>query len=287
MIDLSLNELLLCYKFPYRRQTVRYDYSIEIFSFHFSFKQTMFMTIENQPIRYETAGVGRTVVFLHGWGGGIAGFQGCCNILSEDFRTVNLELPGFGQSPPPAYPFDVGDYARIVIKFIQAVCGGPVSVVGHSFGGRIGLILAADFSEYVEKVILIDSAGLKPRRGLRYFWRLRRYKWAKRLVKRKLLDPKRLEKYGSADWRALSPALRETFKKVVNRRLDVYAARIRIPTLILWGAKDRDTPIYMAKRLHKRIKNSALHIFPEAGHYSYIDCFRESNGIMRTFLSKN
>ncbi|MDR1092584.1 MAG: alpha/beta hydrolase [Clostridiales bacterium] len=245
----------------------------------------MFIEIENQRINYELAGAGeKTVVFLHGWGGGMAGFRGCFNVLARDFRVVNLELPGFGQSAPPARPFGIMDYARIVRGFIRTVCAGPVHLVGHSFGGRIALILAAEHAEQIEKLVLIDSAGLKPRRGLRRFFRVCRYKFMKRLAERKLIDPKRLEKYGSADYRALSPDMRATFVKVVNRRLDKYAARVRAPTLILWGKRDKDTPVYMAKRLAKLIKNSELRIFPDAGHYSYIDCFWECNELMRAFF---
>jgi pimeloyl-ACP methyl ester carboxylesterase len=247
----------------------------------------MFIEIENQRINYEIAGAGeKTVVFLHGWGGGMDGFKGCFNAFAPNFRVVNLELPGFGQSAPPARPFEITDYARVALGFIRAVCAAPVNLVGHSFGGRIALILAAEYAETVEKLVLIDSAGLKARRGLRRFFRVCRYKFMKSLANRNLADKKRLEKYGSADYRALSPDMRATFVKVVNRRLDGYAARVRAPTLILWGGRDKDTPLYMAKRFSKLIKNSELRVFPGAGHYSYIDCFRESNEAMREFLDR-
>jgi pimeloyl-ACP methyl ester carboxylesterase len=248
----------------------------------------MVINIENQTIYYEIAGAGeKTVVFLHGWGGSIANFKGCFNVLAREFRVVNLELPGFGQSPPPAYPFGTADYARIVSGFIRAVCAGPVYLVGHSFGGRIALVLAADGHGLAEKAVLIDSAGLKPRRGIKYRFRVRRYKFIRMLVKRKLLNEKRLKKYGSDDYRALSPDMRATFTRVVNERLEKYAARITVPTLILWGGKDTDTPVYMSKRLKKLIKGSELHIFPEACHYSYVDCFGESVAVMRRFFIKN
>jgi len=244
----------------------------------------MVIEIDGQIINYETAGAGKTVLFLHGWGGGMASFKGCFNVLKNGSRVINLELPGFGQSSPPLKPFGAEDYARIVLRFIEAVCGTNVSLVAHSFGGRIALILAAEHPELIDKLILIDGAGLKPRRGLLRRLKIWRYKLAKVLVKRKLIRPESLNKYGSDDWRALSPAMRATFDKVVNKDLSGYAAHISAPALLIWGGKDKDTPLYMAKRLRKLIRGSELRVFPRAGHYSYIDKFWECNELMRKFL---
>jgi pimeloyl-ACP methyl ester carboxylesterase len=80
-----------------------------------------------------------------------------------------------------------------------------------------------------------------------------------------------VSKYGSADYRAADPRLRATFNRIVNENLKKFLRFICAETLILWGAADRDTPLWMAKKLNKKIRGSSLFVFPEGGHYSYID----------------
>jgi pimeloyl-ACP methyl ester carboxylesterase len=83
---------------------------------------------------------------------------------------------------------------------------------------------------------------------------------------------KDLSRYGSADYKSLSPVMKKTFVSVVNDHLDNLLREIAVPTLILWGKRDRETPPYMAKRIRRRVKNSRL-VMLEGGHYVYIDAF--------------
>jgi pimeloyl-ACP methyl ester carboxylesterase len=77
--------------------------------------------------------------------------------------------------------------------------------------------------------------------------------------------------------------MKQTFIKVVNEHLDYLLGDITVPTLILWGKSDKETPIYMAKKFHKNLKNSTLYIF-EGGHYSYVDSYIETCLKMEEFL---
>jgi pimeloyl-ACP methyl ester carboxylesterase len=224
-------------------------------------------------------------VFLHGWGGALSAFKGTFEALKRHAHVVNLELPGFGQSPPPARPWGITDYARLVRGFIGAVCGGgAVTLIGHSFGGRIALILAATCPDIVEKAVLIDCAGLKPRRGLRYVCRRLRYACAKISVKLRLRGADGLNGYGSADYRVLTGVMRATFVRVIGFHLPLYARAVTQPTLLIWGGRDRDTPPYMARKLRRLIPNSRLKIFPYAGHYAYIDEFKAVNRLIVEFI---
>ena len=214
---------------------------------------------------YEEAGKGRTVIFLHGWGGSIASFKGTFTYLSKYFHCVNLEFHGFGNSETPKTPYTIYDYADELKEFIGFLNCGAVTVIGHSFGGRVALILAAEAPELVGGVILIDAAGLKPRRGLKYFFR-------------------KLTKQGSPDYRALSGVMRKTFVNVVNEHLNRFTHRIKCHALIIWGGKDKDTPPWMARYLNRHIVNSRLIVFKNAGHYSYIDRFDECNMLLLDWL---
>ena len=174
-----------------------------------------------------------------------------------------IDLYGFGKTPHPDHPLRIEDYARGVQTVIEQTGGGDVILVGHSFGGRVAMRLAVE-SAGVVGLILIDSAGVIPRRGPRYYLKVARYKLAKRYGFKNL--PK-----GSADYAALSGAMRGTFVNVVNESSLTDAKKLTVPTLLIWGSEDKDTPLYMCRKLQKAIRGSAVVVFKGAGHFSYLD----------------
>ena len=233
---------------------------------------------------YEVAGVGSTVIFLHGWGGSVDSFKGTYAHMSRYMKAVNLDFTGFGRSEPPETPLTVYDYAEKVRRLIGYLNCGAVVLIGHSFGGRIALILAAKYPDLIRAVILIDAAGLKPRRTLKYFYRKLRFIAAKFFVKIGIKRAASLQKYGSPDYRTLSGVMKKTFVNVIKEHLHAYTDMIKCPALIIWGSRDRDTPPYMARQLKAHIKDSRLVIFKGAGHYSYIDRFEECNILIRQWI---
>ena len=200
---------------------------------------------------------------MHGWGGEIASFKGLADQLSSLFRVTLIDLYGFGKTPHPDHPLSIEDYARGVQKVVEETGGGEVILIGHSFGGRIAMRLAAR-GLGVRSVVLIDSAGVIPRRGLRYYVKITRYKIAKSLRGKPL--PK-----GSADYEALSGAMKGTFVNIVNEDSLPDARRIKVPTLLIWGSADKETPLYMCKKLQKAIPDSAAIVYEGAGHFCYLE----------------
>lgn len=203
----------------------------------------------------------KTVIFLHGWGGGASAFLFCAERLKEEFRCVLVDFPGFGESDEPPVPWTVGDYAAEVVALADRLGATEFALVGHSFGGRVALETAAEHPERVRSLALVDSAGLKPRRKPSYFLRVAVHKISKRLGGRGLK--------GSADYRALSPVMKGTFIKVVNYDQTPLLPRVKCPTAVFWGKGDRDTPLYMAKRFLRGIKNSSLFLL-DGGHFAYL-----------------
>ena len=116
----------------------------------------------------------------------------------------------------------------------------------------------------VSGVVLLDSAGVIPRRGLRYYGKVALYKIGKKLKLTSL--PK-----GSADYAALSGVMKKTFVNVVNESSEPDAMKIRVPTLLIWGSEDEDTPLYMCRRLKKRISDSECIVIEGAGHFAYLE----------------
>src|SRR6476646_119056 len=126
-------------------------------------------TIGDQPVHFVDGGSGQPIVLLHGWGGQIASFGPIPAILAERFRVIAVDLPGFGASPLPSRPWNSRDFAECVAGLISRLETGPVTLVGHSHGGRTAISLAVNYPEAVRKLVLVDSAGILPKRGPRYY----------------------------------------------------------------------------------------------------------------------
>ncbi len=178
--------------------------------------------------------------------------------------SVIPDLYGFGKTPHGDSPLNLIDYVKGALKILEKEGIEKVDVLGHSFGGRMAIMLASLYPEKINKIILCDSAGLIPRRGIRYRFKVWKYKLFKKLGRK-------VENCGSSDYKALSGAMRKTFVNVVNYDQKEQSTCIFAPTLIIWGSKDRVTPLYMAKKLKRNIKNSELFIISGAGHFSYAD----------------
>ncbi len=222
-------------------------------------------------------GRGPNVVCLHGWDGSTDSFLGLARALSEKYTVYLIDFNGFGQSPEPTYPFTLDHYVSTVSELIRYYKMESLSFVCHSFGGRVGIKFCYKFGYMVDKLILVDSAGMKPRRSLRYYYSVSRHKILKLLKIR--------HEAGSADYKKLSPVMKKTFASIVNEHLEQYAELIKVPTLLIWGNKDKETPVYMGKRLLRLIKGSEMILFEGCGHFSYLERHFAFVSIVKAFLS--
>ena len=207
--------------------------------------------------------VGSPIVLLHGWGCSSESMDGVYNYLTRQGRRVYaFDFPGFGKSDFPPETWGVYDYADCVQYMLGALGIVKPTIVGHSFGGRIAIILGA--RKVASKLVLADAAGLKPRPSLRKSLAIARYKSLKRRGKAP-------ENAGSADYAALAPSMKKVFVRIVNTHLDSLLPKIEVPTLLFWGRLDKDTPPYMAKRMNRRIQDSGLIMLENAGHFAYAE----------------
>ncbi len=218
---------------------------------------------------YFVDGEGADIVLLHGWGASKECWTNLVVDLSTNYRVWAIDLWGFGATPPPNSVVGVDEYAQGIQEFIEQKIARPVCVVGHSFGGRIAIVLA-NKCKYVQRLILIDSAGVPPRFSFKRFLKVTRYKRLKKLVTIGKRNKSVLDNYGSTDWKNADGVMRGILCRVVSQNLIPAASKITQPTLLLWGKLDKVTPLYMAKTLRKTIKNSRLAVV-RGDHFCFLN----------------
>ena len=162
-------------------------------------------------------------------------------------------------------------------------------LVGHSFGGRVAILFAS--RNKADKVILVDAAGIKPRRTLKYYLKVYSFKagkkfWELILGKEKAqarIDRMRARR-GSSDYAGASPMMRRILSKVVNEDLTDRLPLISAPALLIWGENDTATPLSDAKKMARLIPDSGLVSFPGCGHYSFLDNPGQFRAVLSSFL---
>ena len=225
-----------------------------------------------------------TILLLHGWGGNLNSFRYLeKSLISQDFSVLTIDFPGFGGSDMPPETFTIQDYYKIISELLNAEKLSKVNVIGHSFGGRVAIMLAGLEPDKVNKLVLVDSAGIKPKFSIVKKFKILKYKILKNL-KQKGFIKRELDNYGSDDYKAMPQTLKPVFNNIVNTDLSDIAKSIIAPTLLIWGTADKDTPIYMAKKLNKFIKDSAIIKFEKCGHFCYLDRPQEFEKIVTNFF---
>ena len=245
------------------------------------------VVLESQETRLLETGGGPSVVVLHGWGGRIESMAPVIDCLEPRFRVGALDLPGFGQAPPPSEVWGTSDYARWVARIVRSRSQGPVHFLGHSFGGKVALTVAATDPSIVDKLILVNSSGLRsaPSRAARFKRELSR---VARLVGKmgepgKAVQKRVYERVASDDYRNAG-LLRPTLVRIVNEDVSELLPRISAPTLLLWGAEDHDVPVAHARTMESLIPDAGLVVLDRAGHFSYLDQPERFCRIVRHFL---
>lgn len=253
----------------------------------------MNITINSISLEYTDVGTGDAVVMLHGWGASKELYQNVIKTVSEKYRVIALDLPGFGNSSEPPEAWSVSQFAELCAKFIAALGLESIILLGHSFGGRVSIKLALmdGLPFEIKKLILVDSAGILPKRGIGYKLRIYSYKAAKKVLQSapmRNLFPNAVEKMqknrGSADYAAASPTMRGCLVKAVNEDLEPLLSKIHTETLLIWGSADDATPLSDGQKMEKLIPNAGLAVIDGAGHFSWLDAPSVFDAIIRSYL---
>lgn len=253
----------------------------------------MEIEIGGRRVAYLDKGEGPVLLFLHGWAAPVATYRLLTDHLSAYCRVVAPDLPGFGGSEEPPEAWDVDGYADFIEAFIRAVGIQEAVLMGHSFGGRIiiKLMNRPSLPLTVKKIILMDAAGIRPKRPPSYYWKVYTYKAAKwffRLPGVRTLCPhaedKARNKAGSDDYRNASPLMRRVMSLAVNEDLTPLLSGIRASTLLIWGEKDTATPLSDGQTMERLIPDAGLVVLAGAGHFSFADRWGQCSRVLDSFL---
>lgn len=239
--------------------------------------------IMDVDVNYKFLDIGEkiTLVLLHGWGQNIEMMEPIASRFQNKYNTLIIDLPGFGKSSEPPFAWGVYEYTTLVKELIDELKIQNVILIGHSFGGRIALVYASEYS--VKKLVCLASPYCKEITKLPLKNRI--YKRAKKIKCLSWLAKIMQNKVGSTDYKNASEIMRGVLVKTVNTDLSDYAKKITSPTLLIWGSMDEAVPVKRAYELEKLIKDSGVIVYEGATHYAYLERINEVVLVLENFFS--
>ena len=201
------------------------------------------------------------VVALHGWARNGADFTA----IVAGLDAIAPHLPGFGTTDAPPTAWGSADYAELVAEAIRPFA--PVVILGHSFGGRVAVRLAAKYPELVTSLVLtgVPLVRLAPVSKPALLFRVVRALAKARILPRSVLEKQRT-KHGSADYNAAQGVMREVLVKVVNENYRDDLAVIDVPVRMVWGEHDTSAPTDAGRAASELLTNATFTVVPGEGH---------------------
>ncbi len=269
------------------------------------------LSIHGQSVAFRSGGKGPVVLLLHGMAGSSSTWVPVMRLLQSEYTVLAPDFPGHGASTKDSGDYSLGNHASAMRDLLHVLGIRRATVVGQSFGGGVALQFAYQFPELCERLVLVDAGGL----GREVNWVLRAITlpaaeyvmpllfpdFARRAgdVVERVLWSLGVRNPGAAEvWRAYSsltdPESRRAFVRTVRGVIDpggqsvtamdrVYLAA-RMPTLIVWGEKDRIIPVVHAHQAHAAIPNSRLAVMDDVGHFPQVEAPRRLAEILLDFL---
>ncbi|HEX4773980.1 MAG TPA: alpha/beta hydrolase [Candidatus Saccharimonadales bacterium] len=236
----------------------------------------MNVVVDQLLTNYQITGQGQLVLLLHGWGDSLNGLANLQEELAKKYQVLAVDLPGFGGTEAPKEVWDLDNYARFLVDFLEKLkLEQPYAVIGHSNGGALAIRAISLELLKPQKLVLLAASGVRNNNKLKRFLLMIVAKtgnmatiWVPERYRRAL----RKSLYGAAGSDMLvAPHLQDTFKKTVRQDIQADAAGIEAPTLLIYAADDRAVPTADGKLYHSLISGSKLEIISDAGHFVHLD----------------
>ena len=238
---------------------------------------------------YQRTGIGKLVLVLHGWADSSASWRTFAAALGKDYEVITIDLPGFGGSETPRTDWDLSAYAGFVADFIRKLNLRPYVIVGHSNGGAIAIRGLTHGDLHAEKLVLLASAGVRGEQT----GRNRLFQTAAKVgkvftaplpsqAKQKLRH--QLYKTAGSDM-LVAEHMQGTFKKIVAEDIRTDASKLHLPTLLVYGDADTETPVRYGQMLHGALTTSQLKVIAGAGHFLQLDEPQGVTALVKDFLN--
>lgn len=247
--------------------------------------------IDGKKVFYEVTGKGNPVVLIHGWRCTHKTVKIIADYLSENFKVYNIDVVGFGNSEMPDEPMNSDNYGDWLKKLVKALDIKKPIMIGHSHGGRMILNYCYRNLGPCEKIVLIDSAGIKNKRKPKYYIKVYTFKLLKIIFKIlpktegiRNMNQRAINFFGSDDYRNSPEVLRKSMSIFVNEDFTNNLSKIKTPTLIVWGAKDTQTPLWQGELMNMKIKDSKLAVIDNGDHYSFLRDWNQFTKALDDFL---
>jgi len=265
--------------------------------------QENWANLNGLKIRYLESGKGnhRHILFIHGLGSSADRWLGISSVLSANFHTVALDLPGFGESDKPAtLDYTIENFRESIVEFINKVVinGGKTSIIGHSLGGYIAAEVAIENKNMVERLVLIDSSGMlkKPTPLLEEYLKVAinpTKDKVRKVFEQMVADPTRIPSklvegfISRINLPNAKYAFKSTLENSANKQIGLGRLKLieDIPTLIIWGSEDKVIPPEHSRLFKEGIANSHIEIIPDAGHAPFAEKPDQVCEILRSFLT--
>lgn len=238
---------------------------------------------------YEKKGEqGKDVLLLHGWGQNTEMMDYIAEGLKAHFVVYNIDFPGFGKSEEPNEAFSVSDYAEFIHEFTDKMGIKNPIIIAHSFGCRVALHYARKYP--VLKMVLTGAAGVRDKRGIKYYAKTYFYKFGKHVLSLPLLNKYKAKwqnAKGSEDYKNASGIMRTILVKTVNDDVSPFLKDINVETLLVFGQNDEATPVSKGEYMEKHMPNATLVVFENDDHYAYFHQGERFNRVLDAFLRRD
>lgn len=211
-----------------------------------------------------------TVLILHGWGSCAKNWSRVKDILENQGLKVYVpDLPGFGENPAPSQPWTIDDYVDWVRNFCEKNNLSQFFLLGHSFGGSVAIKFSLKYPEKIKKMFLVASAGIRRKtikkeifkkiaNFLKKFSFLPLYSLLRKIFYKVIIR--------KSDYLYTQDTMKETYLRVINEDLSNHLSQISVKTIIIWGQKDKTTPLKDAYLMKEKIPGANLEIIPNIKH---------------------
>jgi len=208
-----------------------------------------------------------TILFLHGWGGDENSFAPILPFFEKQYKCLCPAMPMFqkdSKKDNPDSAWTLKDYAEFIENYLDENNIEKCHILAHSFGARVTTLLLNRNPDRYGRIILTGAAGIKKRKTLCVWLKIKSYKVRKKLFMNK-------KESGSTDYKKLTDEGKKTFQKIIEYDLKGEISKIFHPTLLIYGGHDTATPVKMGRKWAKLSKNSILVTYKKSGHFCYID----------------